>query len=101
MSHRITFLDEARQDLKDIASYLSQFYAGTARNFTSKLKKQVRQLKTLPYMYPAYEEDPLFRRMIIDDYLLFYSVDDRQKMVIIHHVFHSKRDICQHMLSQK
>ena len=42
MSHRITFLDEARQDIKDIASYLSQFYVGTARNFTSKLKKQVR-----------------------------------------------------------
>ena len=53
-------------------------------------------MKTLPYMYPANEEDPLFRRMIIDDYLLFYSVDDEQKLVIIHHVFHSKRDICQH-----
>ena len=41
MSHRITFLDEARQDIKDITLYLAQFYASTARNFTSKLKNRL------------------------------------------------------------
>ena len=100
MSHRITFLDEARQDIKDITSYLTQFYASTARNFTSKLKKQVGQLRKLPLMYPIYEKDPLFRRMVIDDYLLFYSVDEKQKLVIIHRIFHSKRDISQQLLTK-
>ena len=95
MSHRITFLDEARQDIKDITSYLSQYYTSTARNFMTKLKKQVNQLKTLPLMYPIYEEDPLYRRMVIDDYLLFYSVDEKRNQVIIHRIFHSKRDISQ------
>jgi len=99
MSHRISFLCEARQDIKDITSYLSQYYASTARNFATKLKKQVNQLKTLPLMYPVYEDDQLYRRMVIDDYLLFYSVEEKRNLVIIHRIFHSKRDVSQQLLS--
>jgi plasmid stabilization system protein ParE len=93
MSYRLTYLDESKQDMRDIAAYLSQFYASTARNFSAKLKKQARMLKTQPYMYQAYEEDPYFRRMVIDDYLLFYSVDDERQLVDIHRIIHASRDI--------
>ena len=101
MSYRVKFLPEADFDMDVIEEYLSQFYASTARDFFSKLKNQTTSLQTMPYMYPAYDADPYFRRMVVDDYLLFYSVDEKRNLVIIHRIFHSKRDISQQLLSYK
>jgi plasmid stabilization system protein ParE len=47
----------------------------------------------MPLSCPAYEEDPFFRRMVLGDYLLFYSVDEGRKLVTIHRIFHHARDI--------
>jgi addiction module RelE/StbE family toxin len=101
MNYRVAFLPEAERDLDNIEEYMSKFYSNTARNFFLQLKKQAASLETMPYMYPAYDADPFFRRMVIDDYLLFYSVDDKRQIVIIHRIFHSKRDINLQILSQR
>ena len=74
-------------------AYLSQFYASTARNFKAKLAERVNSLKSMPLSCQAYEVDPFFRRMVVGDYLLFYSVDEKRKLVIIHRIFHHARDI--------
>ena len=101
MSYRVAYLGEAKQDMKEIAEYLCQYYASTARNFSSKLKGQVRTLKDTPYMYPAYGDDPYFRRMVVDDYLLFYSVDEKRRLVVVHRVFHASRDLSRQILSRR
>lgn len=93
MSYRIVFLEAADRDMDIVEEYLSQFYASTVSNFFLKLERQVAALKEMPYLYQAYEEDPFFRRMVIDDYLLFYSVDEKRQLVVIHRVFHTKKDI--------
>jgi len=98
MTYRVIYLERARQDMREIVTYLAQFYASTARNFVDRLKKQVELLKTMPYMNPVYEDVPFFRRMIVGDYLLFYSVDEVREAVVIHRIFHHSRDIREHML---
>ena len=99
MSYRAFFMVEAEQDLNDIEEYLSQFYTGTVRSFFNKLEKNVSLLETMPYMYPVYDADPFFRRMVIGDYLLFYAVDEDREQIVIHRIFHSARDISQEILS--
>jgi len=98
MKYRTIYSEKVKLDIKEIALYLSQFYASTARNFMRKLKEQVQTLKTMPNMYPVYEEDAFFRRMVCGDYIIFYSVDENNKRVVIHRVFHHSRDIQPHML---
>ena len=71
MSYRATYSEDAKQDAKEIVTYLAQFYADTARNFKSMLTERVNALKTTPLIYPAYENDMLFRQMVLGDYLLF------------------------------
>jgi len=93
MSYRVVFMIDAGRDMDDIEEYLSQFYTSTVRNFFLQLEKQVKTLETMPYMYPAYQEDPFYRKMKINDYLLFYSVDEEKQLAIIHRIFHSSRDI--------
>jgi plasmid stabilization system protein ParE len=101
MSFTIVFMPEADRDMDDIEEYLSQYYASTVRNFFTKLKDQTTSLITMPYMCPAFEADPFFRRMAIDDYMLFYSVDEKRSLVIIHRIFHSKRDISRQLLAHR
>ena len=100
MSYRASFMIEAERDMDDIEEYMSKFYANTARRFFAQLKKQVLLLEGMPYMCPAFDDDPYFRRMVVGDYLLFYSVDDKRRLVIIHRIFHSSRDISQQILSR-
>jgi len=93
MSHRIKFLNNARSDMSCIEDHLSQYYPSTARKFFEKLEKKISNLEENPYMYPAYEDDPFFRKMVIDDNLLFYSVNDELSLVSMHRIINSKRDV--------
>jgi len=101
MSYKIKFLDDAKVDLYCIEEYLSQFYPSTARNFFEQLKEKFLLLEDMPYMYQAYELDLFLRRMVFDDYIFFYNVDDKRNFVIIHRIFHSKRDINTEMQKYK
>jgi addiction module RelE/StbE family toxin len=93
MSYRVVFLPQAEQDMDDIEEYLSRFYANTVLNFFLQPEVKVAGLADMPLMYPAYDNDPYFRRMVVDDYLLFYSIDEKRQLVVIHRIFHAKRDI--------
>jgi plasmid stabilization system protein ParE len=100
MSYSVSFLPDANRDMDDIEEYLSKFYPSTARNFFTQLKKQLQLLESMPLMCPIYDADPFFRKMIVDDYLLFYSVDEKRALIIIHRIFHAKRDINQQIMKQ-
>ena len=101
MSYRTTYSDYAKQDAKEIVAYLSQFYASTARNFKAKLAERVNSLKSMPLSCQVYEADPFFLRMVVGDYLLFYSVDEKRKLVTVQRIFHHARDIDRIMVEHR
>jgi plasmid stabilization system protein ParE len=101
MSYRVVFLPQAEQDMDDIEEYLSQFYVGTVLNFFLQLENKITKLADMPLMYPAYDDDPYFRRMVVDDYLLFYGIDEKRQLVVVHRIFHAKRDISRQILEHR
>ena len=101
MSYSVSFLPDADRDMDDIEEHLSKFYPSTAQSFFAQLKKRLQMLETMPLMYPPYDADPFFRKMIVDDYLLFYSVDEKRTLIIVHRIFHSKRDINQQIIESR
>jgi plasmid stabilization system protein ParE len=58
-------------------------------------------LEDTPYMYPPYEEDSFFRRMVVGDYILFYSVDEVRNIIPIHRIFHHSRNVTRQMLKDE
>ena len=98
---RVIFLEEAEADMDAIEEYLSGYYESTVRNFFNKLKEQAFMLEDTPYMCQPYEEDPFFRRMVVEDYLLFYSVDEVRNLVLVHRIFHHSRNISRQLLSRR
>ena len=97
MKYKIKYLIIARDDLKGVRSYLSRFYPSTASNFMKDLREQVNLLKDTPLMCEEYHDDPYYRRMVAGDYLVFYHVDDGNRIVEIHRVLHGSRDIKQYI----
>ena len=97
MEYDIRFLPGADQNLLEIDEYLSQFYPSTAAKFFEKLDKNLLLLKEQPYIGTKYIPNPKYRRLIVDDYLVFYIVDEAPRKVEIYRVLHGSRDIEQHL----
>ena len=55
-------------------------------------------VKENPYMYKSYERRPQFRQMVEEDFLVFYKVNEREKVVEVHHIIHGMMDIEKHLL---
>jgi addiction module RelE/StbE family toxin len=99
MSYNYVFSDYANKDMDSIEEYLAQFYPSTSLNFISKVEEKISLLLTMPYMYPEYENYTYFRRMNVDDYLFFYTIDDDKKLIAFHRIIHSSREINKNILN--
>jgi plasmid stabilization system protein ParE len=90
-------MPSADRDMDDIEEYLSRFCSGTVLNFFLELEKKVSVSEDMPYGCPAYEDDPYFRRMVVNDCLLFYRADEKRKLIVVYRIICGKRGIRQQL----
>jgi plasmid stabilization system protein ParE len=84
MDYSIAYLPEAINDIDATLAYLSRFYPSTATSFYRTLEHRIGQLAAHPYMAERWEHDHAFRKLVVDDYLVFYMVYDDTNTVEIH-----------------
>ena len=97
MSYKAVFLPEAKTDSEEIQQYLSLYHESTVRNFFTLLKKRINSLKSNPFIAPLYLERPSYRRLVVEDYLVFYKVDKDKKLIEIHRILHGSKDISRYI----
>jgi len=97
MRYSIEYLPETVDDREIVRSYLSQFYPTTVKKFFKLLKSKTARLKSYPYSCPKYEDDPDYRVLVVGDYLVFYMVDEQNKTVVVHRIFHGSQDITRNL----
>jgi len=90
--YKVEYLPEAIDEMLKIENYLYEHSPAAADRFAETLEERTDSLAQHPLMCQVYDKDPFFRRMVIGDYLLFYSVDERRELVVIHHIFHHSQD---------
>ena len=93
MNCKIVYLPEAKDDINEIRKYLSKFYPSTPKTFFALLKKRISNLKQNPFICQPYEKRPSYRRLVVNDYLVFYKVDESRHVVQIHRILHGSCDI--------
>jgi len=91
--YQIVFSQQANQDLEDIAEYLSQFYSRTVDNFKNALVNKLNTISENPLSCPVSMYSNKYRRAIINDYIMYYSINTEDYVVIIYIIIHSSRDI--------
>ena len=84
----------ARDDLKEIHEYLSEYGDNPPKKLRSSFENFCTQVANMPYLYAQYEQGSNYRRAVIEyDYLVFYQVDENTGRARIYRVLHGKRDI--------
>jgi plasmid stabilization system protein ParE len=67
------------------------------KKFFTFLQEKLALLEEFPYSCPVYEDDPDYRNLVVGDYLVFYIVNEENKTVEIHRIFHGTQNIKQHL----
>jgi len=93
----IKYLPTFPADRDAVKAYLSRFYAGTEKRFFTLLRKKIRQLRDYPQMYPVYEGDPYYRKFVVGQYIVFYTIDESSATVEIHRILPGSWDILKHL----
>ena len=93
MAYKVILLDLAEKDIDEICRYLSQFYPGTPGRFLDALEKDFNSVSLNPKMFPKYEYNREYRKLVSGDFIGFYKIDEDNKIVRIYRVLHGKRSI--------
>lgn len=98
MAYKVVVLPSADESLDLIMDYLSRFYSGkgAARSY-AQFQKKTAALMDNPYMAPQDEDDPRYRRLVVDQYLVYYLVDDELERVSIYRVLRASWNIPEHL----
>ena len=94
MTYKIKYLPLAVQDLN---RYLSEFYPKTASRILKEMREKITKLGDTPKMCEIYRLDPTYRRMVVDQYLVFYRVNDETKVVEIYRVLRGSWNLPQYL----
>ncbi len=99
MKWNVLYTKTAKQDLKDIYKYICfELKApNTAKNLLEKITNEIDKLDELPLRYRVYMEEPWSEKGVrffpVDNYLVFYAVDQKEKNVSVLRIMYAGRDI--------
>ena len=99
MAYEVKLLSLAENDLDEICQYLAQFYPGTLGThcvpgrFLDAIEKDIENIRLNPKMFPKYEYNREYRKLVTGDFLVFYKIDEENNMARIYRILHGKRNI--------
>ena len=92
MKYKVSYLPTADRDIQQIDDTLSD-YPDKAKRLFQEIERKVKYLEDMPYMWPVYHLKPEYRQMVLEDHLLFYTVDEKEHKVKVYRVLYAKMDI--------
>jgi len=96
MKYKIVYLPIADRDLIRIDDALLE-HPSKAKRIFRELDSKVADLGEMPYMWPVYQANTEYRRMILEDHLLFYKVDEDEHKVKIFRILYGKMNIPEYL----
>ena len=93
--YTLRYLDTLDSEIVAIEEYMERQFASPSLVLTPIFDQIERHLPTSPYMYPAYQDDLRYRKMVVEKYLVLYMVNEESQAVEIHHILHGMRNIKQ------
>ena len=97
-TYAIEFLPIAKQDMTEIARYISHELCNPAAaiELTDEMIEAADRLCDFPYINVIHQTaKPLkheYRKLLVKNYIMFYRIDENKKLVTIVRVFYARRD---------
>ncbi len=96
--YKLEYLPIARQDMVDIVRYISRELCNpmAAERLALEVIEAGDSIPEFPYANPAYTPiRPLkheYRKRLVQNYIMFYWVDEGKKLATVARVIYAKRD---------
>ena len=97
--YKLEYLPVAQRDMVEIVRYISGELQNPAAadRLAMELVNAAESILTFPYALPAYQPiRPLkceYRKILVQNFLMFYWVDEEKKLVTVARVVYAKRDV--------
>ena len=97
--YKVLLTPEFQQEIRDIHSYIAYtlLVPETAAKQVVRIMDIVKSLDEMPERYSLYEKEPWhsrgLRKVVIDNYVVFYYVNKKVNEVAVFHVFYGGRNI--------
>ena len=106
MIYVVIITKQADADLRGIYEYITfeLLSPDNAAGQLERLEKRIMALEEFPEKFRPYEKEPWYSRgvrvMPVDNYLVFYILDKREKVVEILRVMYTGRNIDNHFIGK-
>lgn len=96
--YKLEYLPIAKKDMVEIVQYISKELQNpeAATRLAMNLTEAAESLLTFPYSTPVYQ--PIrsvkheYRKILVQNYLIFYWIDEEKQLVTIVRVIYAKRN---------
>ena len=99
MSYKIVYTEESEQDFLNVYSYIAMdlLVPESAKDQINRIMKVIKDLDALPFRYKLYQHEPWhskgLRVLPVDNYLVFYTVIEEEKTVVVIRIMYAGRNI--------
>ncbi len=96
--YKVLMTEPAADDLQEIARYISRELRepAIAQRLVGKIKEAVMSLADMPTRYAPVGDERLasqgIRKLIVDNYILFYVVSEKDMAVTVVRILYVRRD---------
>lgn len=96
--YEIEFTEDSKNEIREIYKYISDKLIAkeAAKRLMQKMRKIVMSLAETPRLYAKIEKSDKrkrdFRKIVIDNYVILYTIDEKNKIVYISHMYYSGMD---------
>ena len=96
--YKIQLSIKAKNDYKKIISYLKNdlLEPSIANKYTELINSEIQNLEYFPQKHAIIDDDVVrkleFRKLIIKNYIAFYKINEREKIVEIHRILYGASD---------
>lgn len=96
--YRIELAARAKRDMLEIHTYIADNLKeqGIADRLLDKIETEILTLKNMPSRHNIDRDEQLkhrnLRKLLVDNYLIFYTVYEKTRMVFIVRVLYARRD---------
>lgn len=96
-TYEIFFTDIAKEELEEIYEYISEHLleVGAANKLMDEIEQSILRLEQNPYSCVEVHIKPhnnVYRKLVIDNYIALYEIEETYKQVVIYRVVYGKRD---------
>lgn len=93
--YKIVFTNDCKNEMDFIYNYISNnlYASNSANKLMETIEEKIQNLKFMPKIYPVIKRyDKLsmeYRKILIDNYVIVYTISESAKVVYIVHIYYS------------